>query len=520
MTSDREEELALVAYILQNPQAMKLYGSTLAAHHFIYRPAKLLYSVLAKAITMLNGHTPSCIELQKLVEAETASMTLIEKPIYFNDLELLYELDTTAITGNDLHKLYVNREKQAIIEKISSLSAEEFAKEAFAIKRKLDFIQHSNLAQEQKCISIFSEEGISKTVTQVIEMQEGISTIPTGFTLVDSVIGGLRKGELAIIMASTGVGKTLMLFNLAVNMYKGGYRVLYFVLDNLLPDFAERVHACACHIPIPSAFEKLGRTKEAYEAAIRSELPYGKTNDRFLVQIWPPNRKKASEIKIQLAEIKERFYQSDIDAGVPPEKAGLVDIILVDYGELLLPETNIEQKHLSEAAIFDELTATAKEEDLPIVTATQTKRRDGSTSISITDGANSWAKFFTAAIVIGLDQNESERVLNEMRGIFLKCRRMDAVGRFVKFLIDQRMQRIIEEPGQTEARFVAEVAGQKRSREEELARIMKREETLDLETFDPRSFGINPEKVVTTQERVRSLREDLVGALSGGDLDE
>lgn len=55
--------------------------------------------------------------------------------------------------------------------------------------------------------------------------------VPTGLRELDNLSGGLQKGELGIIVAGTGVGKSLALGNLALNAWKLGYNVLFVSLE-------------------------------------------------------------------------------------------------------------------------------------------------------------------------------------------------------------------------------------------------------------------------------------------------
>ncbi len=55
--------------------------------------------------------------------------------------------------------------------------------------------------------------------------------IKTGYPSIDSLIGGLQGGNLFILAAATGMGKTATLLNIIINMAKKGKKVLMFSLE-------------------------------------------------------------------------------------------------------------------------------------------------------------------------------------------------------------------------------------------------------------------------------------------------
>ena len=75
--------------------------------------------------------------------------------------------------------------------------------------------------------------------------------MPTGFTALDSRIGGYHRGELILVAANTGIGKTIFLTTLAHRLIRGGTSILYFttemagteyIKERLLPAYSG-VHA-------------------------------------------------------------------------------------------------------------------------------------------------------------------------------------------------------------------------------------------------------------------------------------
>ncbi|MBR2521718.1 MAG: DnaB-like helicase C-terminal domain-containing protein, partial [Coriobacteriales bacterium] len=65
--------------------------------------------------------------------------------------------------------------------------------------------------------------------------------VPTGFRDIDRILAGMRGGDLIIIAARPGVGKTSLALNIAVNAAKAGTSVAFFSLEMPSDQLIQRV---------------------------------------------------------------------------------------------------------------------------------------------------------------------------------------------------------------------------------------------------------------------------------------
>lgn len=75
---------------------------------------------------------------------------------------------------------------------------------------------------------------LTETMGEIAELstrQSHIAGVPTGFTDVDELFGGFRGGDLIILAARPGVGKTAFALNLAVNAARLGTSVAFLSLE-------------------------------------------------------------------------------------------------------------------------------------------------------------------------------------------------------------------------------------------------------------------------------------------------
>ena len=136
--------------------------------------------------------------------------------------------------------------------------------------------------------------------------------IPTGISGIDELTdGGLSRGELGVVLAPYGVGKTTILTKMANTAYNAGYNVLQIVFEDL-PPVIKRKHA-ACWSGI-----ELNDFKEREEDVLKvvKEKIDGKENDLVI-------RKFSSE-GVSIVNIKS-YIRHLISVGFKP------DLVVLDY---------------------------------------------------------------------------------------------------------------------------------------------------------------------------------------------
>ncbi len=72
----------------------------------------------------------------------------------------------------------------------------------------------------------------TKTIKEKLFNSGEITAVKTGISPIDDQIKGFCKGELTTIIGASGIGKSLFLENILVNMAKSGEKVVYYDLEN------------------------------------------------------------------------------------------------------------------------------------------------------------------------------------------------------------------------------------------------------------------------------------------------
>jgi replicative DNA helicase len=136
--------------------------------------------------------------------------------------------------------------------------------------------------------------------------------IPTGISGIDELTdGGLSRGELGVVLAPYGVGKTTILTKIANSAYNVGYNVLQIVFEDI-PDVIKRKHAsCWSGIELNS----LSDDKESVINVIKEKTD-GVENDLII--------KKFTSEGVTVNHIKS-YIRHLISTGFKP------DMIVLDY---------------------------------------------------------------------------------------------------------------------------------------------------------------------------------------------
>jgi replicative DNA helicase len=205
--------------------------------------------------------------------------------------------------------------------------------------------------------------------------------------------GGLSRKSLNIILAGTGVGKTLAMCHFAAANLAMGKNVLYITMEMAEEKIAERIDVNLLNIASED-IQKLPR--ELYENKI-ARLK-AKTTGKLIIKEYPTASAHAGHFRHVLNELnlKRNF--------VP-------DIIYIDYLNICCSSRVKAGSNVNSytyiKSIAEELRGLAVERNLPIVSATQTTRSGYSNSDpGLEDTSESFGLPATADFMIALVRSE------------------------------------------------------------------------------------------------------------------
>ena len=190
--------------------------------------------------------------------------------------------------------------------------------------------------------------------------------IPMGIVGIDKLLkGGLAKGEIGVILAPTGVGKTTILTKIANTAFNLGYNVLQvFFEDN--PKIVQRKHFTIWTGIEP---DNLANHKEEVMSKI-TEIQETMKNKLVL--------KKLASDTMTMNQIKNQVRKMIAEGNK-------IDLILLDYIDCVLPESTSKDEWKAEGSVMRGFEAMCHELNLVGWTATQGNRSSISSEVVTTD---------------------------------------------------------------------------------------------------------------------------------------
>jgi len=184
--------------------------------------------------------------------------------------------------------------------------------------------------------------------------------------------GGLPNMTLNVALAGTGVGKSLFMCHVAASCLALVKNVLYITLEMAEERIAERIDANMMNITMDD-LHSIG--KQMFENRI--DKIKNKTEGRLIIKEYPTASAHSGHFKTLLNELrlKQKFHP---------------DIIMIDYLNICassrFKNAQAANSYMYIKSIAEELRGLAVENDVPILTATQTTRGGyGNTDVDLTD---------------------------------------------------------------------------------------------------------------------------------------
>lgn len=217
-----------------------------------------------------------------------------------------------------------------------------------------------------------------------------ISAMPS----IDKYIGGgLSGGEMGLILAPTGGGKSMMLVKFACNAFLLGKKVLYYTLELSQEAVGNRFDSCINQIKLKEVQEFPDIIRETADAIKEN-------GGRLIIKGFESGFATINTIisHIKTLQINDNF--------VP-------DIIFIDYGDLLKPTENFSEKRHSLDSIYIAIRGLATQLNVPIWNAAQTNRSGMEQEhVSLSSIGESLGNARAADVVIGVGRTSDDKLNN------------------------------------------------------------------------------------------------------------
>ena len=224
--------------------------------------------------------------------------------------------------------------------------------------------------------------------------------VTTGWPLIDDICqGGLGQKELGVVIAPTGAGKSMALVHLGTQALKEGKTVIHYTLELQDTVVGSRYDSCLTRIELG---DLITFKEKIYEEVQDIE-------GRLIIKEYPTKSASTHTLKTHL----ERLRMKDVP----------IDMIIVDYADLLRPVTAQREKRNELESIYEELRGLAQEYKCPVWTASQTNRSGlNAEVITMESISEAFNKCFVSDFIFSISRTIDDKLANTGRVFIAKNR--------------------------------------------------------------------------------------------------
>ena len=230
--------------------------------------------------------------------------------------------------------------------------------------------------------------------------EQSRKTLPTKWDSINELMdGGLAGGELGVIVAPAGIGKSWTLQALGAEAVKKGKTVIHYTLELNAEYVGLRYDTIVSGQPTGN----LQYYKEEVLKAI------GKLKGDLIIKYYPTRTASVNTITAHL-------QQCELD-GIKP------DLVIVDYADIMKSTEHFNEKRHQIGHIYEELRGMAGEFEIPVWTASQANRSSLEEDVIGADKVSEdYSKVMTADFVMSMSRKVEDKIANTGRFHVIKNR--------------------------------------------------------------------------------------------------
>ena len=303
-------------------------------------------------------HTPSFETLEQITKSELQQE--IASKIVLDTIKKIKDvtIDGVSFVQEKALKFCKQQELQKVMGKAQKIidggefenydTLEELVREALLVGNK-----------DTSMLDVFSN------LDQVLQ-EDYRHPIPMGIPGIDKLLkGGLAKGEIGVILAPTGVGKSTVLTKISNHAFNLGFNVLQvFFEDN--PKVIQRKHFILWTKIHPDDLSDKKDEVMRKVIEIEESMP-----NKLILKKLPSDTMTMLQIKNQIRKM--------VADGIK------VDMVVLDYIDCVVPDKNLGDEWKSEGSVMRAFEAMCHEMNLVGWTATQGNRSSISSEVVTTD---------------------------------------------------------------------------------------------------------------------------------------
>ena len=220
--------------------------------------------------------------------------------------------------------------------------------------------------------------------------------VPTGCKPLDERLGGgLRKGDVGILVAGSGIGKTCVTSGFAAYAAGKGYNVVHFILEDKPNDVLKKYIGFVCNIGVSDFKYNQDRLKEKYHNPKVFEAIMKMRGIRQVASL----DKSGKVHQFSTMAIDQELTKLE-NLGFHP------DMVVIDYFDKIKPVTPGQDIWVKDMNVSDELNDLAKNHNVAVWVPSQGNKavQDRATKITMSNMTGGAWKGYTAQIIVAVQK--------------------------------------------------------------------------------------------------------------------
>jgi len=357
---------------------------------------------------------------------------------YYNEVNDIFnsKVDTSDTMTEEVGN-YVRKKlgEAAILESARRSSDEEDFDLVKEVGERIEDINSLDISgQGNKVISVYEDYEEKNEIYKELARNK----ISMGIPSMDLATGGgLAKGEVGLIAARSGFGKTTTLTSFANSYTFNHHNVMYFSLEEMNSRMLLRFDRLALNKPANFILDKDSHLTDEYKR--KSKEFYSTALDKGIISNLYLYRTSPHTITID--QIRQIILRVERQNNIK------LDVVFIDYPDLLLDNNSTGNESQDGGRIFQDIRKMAQDTSTLIWTATQLNRGSGDQETMTLDNVEgSYRKKNTVEFAGTVNRTKDEKENGFLRIYIDKLRNPDAFdGDMLYFKYDKDSMRTLEE---------------------------------------------------------------------------
>ncbi len=203
----------------------------------------------------------------------------------------------------------------------------------------------------------------------------------------DILNGGLGAGEIGIVVAAPGVGKSHFLTFVGANALRAKKNVVHYTFELSEEQIGRRYDSNFCRMNSNEVIENKDKVLNTYK-----DMDLG----RLRIKYFPTGTASIFSLRSHIERLELKGFRPDL--------------IVIDYADIMRSSRQYEAQRFELKLIYEELRGFAGEKKIPVWTASQSNK-EGSTAevVDLNNMSEAYGKAMVADVVVSLSRRAHEK---------------------------------------------------------------------------------------------------------------